>query len=78
MKAALVTAASVAPNGAWQRILSSWRGREGENGRRVPMLLIISPHWPTLEPKNPHTVRQATPLPRSGDLVDGGWQVCVT
>lgn len=57
MKAAPVTAASVTPNGAWQRILTRWRVRGAENGRSVLMLSIISPLWPTLEPKKPQTMQ---------------------
>lgn len=64
MKAAAATAASVTPNGAWQRILSRCRGREGargaERGRRGGGILPITPCLLSdllPEPKSLHAVQ---------------------
>lgn len=64
MNAAAATAASVTPNGAWQRILSRCRGREGargaERGRRGAGILPITPCLLSdllPEPKSLHAVQ---------------------
>lgn len=67
MKATAVTAASVTPNGAWQRILSRWKGRERVLYTDLP-----------LGPKNPGLIwgaeeRWSLPLSHSPTTKPSPW-----